>query len=565
MSEPISLSFVRDPAASVVPVGEATSSVTYRSAGACLVIGELQAALATVASLPSLSCSVFVPTPGARHIDKRLLETGVAVFGGDALRLDGHLGDFTAIAGPSDAELDLAVATWRESGRFDLVVDLVPEPAFAQRLPPLGYVHLPPGTEPAAQQAALDSLDELVGEFDKPRYFQYRPDICAHSRSSLSGCSRCLDVCSAGAIESAGEGVVVDPYLCQGCGTCATACPTGAMRYAYPTLPEAVQRTRQLAVGPPIDTLLLHVEADQADIQALVLPDSVLDLLVEEVTAFGLDYWLTLLAGGIARILLVGDAPAEDPGRQTLEGQFTLLHRLLAGLDVAVASLPVTRCVALAELAGVLTEPAPEALVARPGAAFAVQDDKRGTIRAALDALAERHPPGAAVTALPADAPFGRIRVDTDACTLCMACVSTCPAGALLDGQDTPALRMIEANCVQCGLCEQACPEQAITRDARYVWDSVEARRTVTLHEEEPFHCLRCHKAFATRGLIDTMTAKLADHWMFRDPIAMNRLRLCEDCRVKDLFENEPNGPDVHRGATSRSGEKPGEKPGEKR
>ena len=124
---------------------------------------------------------------------------------------------------------------------------------------------------------------------------------------------------------------------------------------------------------------------------------------------------------------------------------------------------------------------------------------------------------------------------------------STCPAKALLDGQDTPALRFVEANCLQCGLCEQACPESAISLTAQYTWDSIEARKTETLHDEVPFHCIKCHTAFTTQAMIDTMTTKLAGHWMFQDAKAQRRLKLCGDCRVKDMFEDEAGGIEVHR------------------
>ena len=66
------------------------------------------------------------------------------------------------------------------------------------------------------------------------------------------------------------------------------------------------------------------------------------------------------------------------------------------------------------------------------------------------------------VIALPEDAPFGAVTVDKDKCTLCMSCVSACPVSALQDNQAAPQLRFIEKNCVQCGLCEKTCPEDAI-------------------------------------------------------------------------------------------------------
>ena len=50
---------------------------------------------------------------------------------------------------------------------------------------------------------------EMIGDFEKPIYVDYDADLCAHSRNSLNGCSRCLDVCPAGAITAAGDTVAV--------------------------------------------------------------------------------------------------------------------------------------------------------------------------------------------------------------------------------------------------------------------------------------------------------------------------------------------------------------------
>ena len=76
---------------------------------------------------------------------------------------------------------------------------------------------------------------EMRGEFEKPKYFNLDPEICAHGRRGVRGCTRCLNVCPAWAITSAGETVTVDPNLCQGFGSCASVCPTGAITYAYPS------------------------------------------------------------------------------------------------------------------------------------------------------------------------------------------------------------------------------------------------------------------------------------------------------------------------------------------
>ena len=98
-------------------------------------------------------------------------------------------------------------------------------------MPPPGY-YAPAG--PKALAPVLNELRDLVGEFEKPKYFRYDPDICAHGRSGLNGCRRCIDACPTQAISSLGGIIEVDAYLCQGAGSCASACPSGAIRYAYP-------------------------------------------------------------------------------------------------------------------------------------------------------------------------------------------------------------------------------------------------------------------------------------------------------------------------------------------
>jgi ferredoxin len=117
-----------------------------------------------------------------------------------------------------------------------------------------------------------------------------------------------------------------------------------------------------------------------------------------------------------------------------------------------------------------------------------------------------------------------------------MGCVSVCPAGALADGSDTPKLDFIEWNCVQCGLCERACPENAITLEARLLVDSETRLMKRNLNEEEPFGCITCGKPFATKSMIDKISEKLASHRMFQGD-ALDRLKMCEDCRVKSMFE----------------------------
>ncbi len=58
------------------------------------------------------------------------------------------------------------------------------------------------------------------------------------------------------------------------------------------------------------------------------------------------------------------------------------------------------------------------------------------------------------------------------------------------------------------------------------------------LHEEQPFCCVACGKPFATRSMMARMEEKLRSHRMFQGQ-ALERLKMCEDCRVKDMFVSE--------------------------
>ncbi len=520
----------------------ATSIIDFQSAGHCLIIGDVDTALKLVPQLGDLKCTVVNVDKNITALEKRLTESGVAVFTVPHLSLQGYLGSYDAqVEQEGLAATNLAVSVYAESGKFDSVLDLNDTPILQAALPPLGYFR---GHTEVALADAVAALPELVGDFEKPKYFEYNASICAHSRSELDGCNACMSACATGAITSAGEGVEIDPYLCQGCGSCATVCPSGAMTYAYPKPENAIERTREMLREGAQNILLLHAEDQQDLVDEQVKAPNVLPLLVEEVSAFGMDYWASMVNAGVQSIVLLVDDNFLEQTQLAVQSQIDVFQQLLNGLGITDT---IVRFIGSDELNSVGSiEASPELAVLTPSS-FVTHNNKRQTIRSAMDVLSEQLKPVDTCMPMQAPSPFGVIEVDQDKCTLCMACVSVCPGKALLDGQDTPALRMIEANCLQCGLCESACPETAISLKPQYTFDSIEARKIKTLNEEAPFNCIRCQKPFATAKIIQTMFDKLSGHWMFEGDDAKRRLKMCEDCRVKDMFEKDSSGIDVHK------------------
>ncbi len=182
----------------------------------------------------------------------------------------------------------------------------------------------------------------------------------------------------------------------------------------------------------------------------------------------------------------------------------------------------------------VAPEPAPRT------ASFLPVGGKREVLRLALRELQLAAPSPTDVIALPAEAPFGAVEVDVDGCTLCLACVSACPTGALLDDPDQPMLRFVEDVCVQCGLCKATCPEKVITLTPQLDFRAATAAARV-LKREEPFNCIRCGKPFGVKSTIERVAVALAGkHWMYQaSDRRLDAIRMCADCRVIAVTEAE--------------------------
>ena len=129
----------------------------------------------------------------------------------------GHLGAFEvvvddyAVPAPSSrGALSFGVPRDGAVSRCDLIIDLSGgAPLFSAPDLRDGYLRADPGDPAAVLRAVLKARD-LTGTFDKPRYITFTEDLCAHSRSRIVGCHRCLDLCPAGAITPNGDHVSID-------------------------------------------------------------------------------------------------------------------------------------------------------------------------------------------------------------------------------------------------------------------------------------------------------------------------------------------------------------------
>ncbi|MEL7979369.1 4Fe-4S dicluster domain-containing protein [Vreelandella titanicae] len=543
------------------PANLTPANVTYHSRGHALLLGserDTRQAARILQGRGLASLTLVFTAPNAEGVDDGVNDSDLLAATeilttqaltraqAEKLRISGHLGMFKTLL-DGDEPLDLARALI-EREAFDLVLDLNASPCLPVELPPPGYVVMQ-WQNVEQRNDILDDFVGLVGEFDKPRYFQVNSDLCAHSTSGNIGCTRCLDVCPADAISSI-QGrieshIEIDPFLCQGVGSCTSACPTGAIEFRLPetrrqqdTLSAWLGAYREAGGQAPVLRFITHDSQDAERAAGVVPAGHVIDAPLEELGAAGHDQWLTALAAGAAevRIQLHPNMPARLSA--FLTDQLTQAHALLDALGHDRARI---KLIEIADDAGRDALPALTPLTESP--LSLPEPEKRARFNRVLARLAELGNPNGERAAMPAGAAYGAIQVDSDACTLCHACVSNCPTPALKSGGKTPALSFLEADCVQCGLCEQACPENAITLMPGFLASNARETRHIC-HEEAAFECINCGKPFATVSTVATIKQKLANHPYFAGE-AMIRLEMCEDCRVKDVWKTMIRDPDA--------------------
>lgn len=417
----------------------------------------------------------------------------------------------------------------------DVFIDLRGgEPAFPSYQKRNGYFWADPTKIGELERIALTAR-ERVGEFEKSVYFKLETSLCAHSRAKKTGCTRCLDVCPTEAIFSAGDHVQIDSNICAGCGSCAAVCPTSAVTMNETPF-QALTKTLDVMAkvyrehSNEVPRLVFHtLSAGDEAIAHLArygdgLADDLIPLGLEHVDRIGHAELLAGLGAGYAEVLILAD---NETDRQAVTAEVELAQAMLNGTQHSssrVRVIAADQLSATGSNTGQVSEP------------ILLVGGRRDITRVTVAAMAGKIE---APIPLPAGAPYGAIEINSDKCTLCLACVSLCPTGALGDHPDRPEVQFTENACVQCGICESTCPETAITLKPQLELskDALSAR---TLHGEDPFECVSCGIPFGVASTINRIVEKLENkHWMYTNADNIQLVKMCDDCRVKAQFHGE--------------------------
>ena len=539
-------------------------SLTLTSTGRCLIYADgargngVDAALAMAERLKdSLGVTVMITAP-----TDDLMATGASglVTRGTIRSARGHFTAFELVIDGFGSALPSSRAALRfedpqdgiETG-CDVIIDLTGAPAlFTGWEKRDGYFRVSPD-DPVRLATVTAQAAEMIGAFEKPIYVDYDPDLCAHSRNSLNGCSRCLDVCPAGAIISAGDTVEIDPAICGGCGYCGAVCPSGAAQTNLPAADSFGQQMTSLVehyleAGGKSPRLLLADGGHGAGMIDMIarfgpgLPADLLPMTMHSAGRVGHDLLVTAIAQGYGQVIILANPNKPDETPQ-IARQIELARALMAGVgadDEARFVLidDIDPDMVAAQLRGT-----PPVGKVRP-APFSPLGSPRGITRLAMRGLAGTQKTAPTAIPLPEGAPYGRVEIDTESCTICLSCVSACPAGALQDNPDAPQLLFREDACLQCGICVATCPEKVITLVPQFnLADS--AMNAELVIEDTPFHCTGCGKPFGSSRSIERVIDKLSGHSMFSGERQIDMLKMCEDCRVEAMFDKDDRLMDI--------------------
>lgn len=386
---------------------------------------------------------------------------------------------------------------------------------------------------PAAMQITAN-----MGSIEQDRLLAVALDGCAAGKSEIAGCRLCESVCEHGAITRAGDKIKFDEISCMGCGACASICPL-----SLPGMEDNIySKMEYLITGSRLSPKILMFTCDgrmpllDATGRRKIKYPAVLPLFVRCIRGISEAHILRAFDLGADGVILLGcrECSHRSEDIPKLAGlilkEFGLDARLkvIAGNDdtehfvksITAFSASLTRILLKKHIPMILKN-----------------TSKRHVMLDLLSGLAARTGIIPSTIIEDAEYPFASISINSK-CTVCGACTSMCPAGALK--RENGSIKFIYRYCIACGLCEKACPEEALKIQRVLDLERLIDTSPETIFESELMICASCRKPYMTAAAFDRIASSLITN--VKDDIQPHEqveliksqvelLKFCEECR----------------------------------
>ncbi|TKB09433.1 4Fe-4S binding protein [Desulforhopalus sp. IMCC35007] len=383
------------------------------------------------------------------------------------------------------------------------------------------------GVHDPLQRGLGNTYQDLLGcdgIFTYRNTVRYIRSSCLQSNKNGKVCNRCVEICPANALAYSAEEkqILLSSIQCIGCGLCAGVCPTGALEYA-PSPRSTFERATVFYRGSI--PLIVSKDTDLTELEG-PLPANILPLAVEDYGFLDEEYLLTLLQNSNHPILIY----AREESKIQM-GSVRLLNEIFG-------KIYGRQVIYLCTSSGQVRENA-EAAVCLPEDLIQHVDEgvsRRVRLVERLSYIVGNADHGCITP--DADMPYGAITINEEHCTLCLSCVDACTLHALEAHAEDNTLRFTPALCVQCGWCEQICPEVdclkvahgQLVLQASYFEQKIMAK-------DEIFNCVECGKGFAPAKSIAKIVTIMTEAFA-GDPLRSRALSCCPDCKAKVMFES---------------------------
>ncbi len=423
---------------------------------------------------------------------------------------------------------------------------------------------------------AADVMD-LLGE--RPRYLELEMDVCAAGDSGETGCTRCYDSCPHDAVSKPeSDRVEFHEAACRNCGACTSLCPTGAVELTERSNEDVAREVEALVEEEDSDGLLQGDEALENQVVAFVCSERAAEALrrygrrssvgdadvgyppllpvsVSCADTVGEAHVLHALASGADGVVVLGCGSScrhsgGDPKQELVDRLNTACSDLGLGERVEFLTADVDDTEGFVEEAWRFYEDLERSPIPYGGhtstGSYKVGDEALPMHSEAVPGYANHgwlvesvyrvlehvEPERRRIRGLDG---FAVVDVD-DSCALTPTCTNLCPVGALDRTEDS--LEFDHRSCVNCGLCENGCPESAITLepvlDIDLLAEEGESGWT-TVYEDELWECRRCGEGFTSLSTVEKMKEEIPDADV--DGVEGHIAEYCGDCKAELSFQ----------------------------
>ena len=372
-------------------------------------------------------------------------------------------------------------------------------------------------------EKALETLYENDEVFTYKNFVQYDPNICQYQGRLLEEtCGKCEEVCPSVAITKtdADKQLHFSDVDCHGCGGCVSVCPSGALDFTQ--MPrDAFAEAAAYFRGHTALLLPRQIEIDD-----LPLPEGVLPFAMEGRKYLHEAHLLMLLQQSGHPVIFYTDFVSKGTG-----DAIRIINEIF---ERKYQKKAVYVCMNERELEEAFADK--ESLEA---CRFEMDDAglrKREDFTYRLAHLIGEDDLGVLKTG--EHIHYADMRINEEACTLCMSCVGVCNVAALTAHPEDNTLKFNPSVCTDCGYCEVACPEKdclEMVHDTLSLAPEYFKKRTMA--HDDLFACIECGAEFATVKSIEKI-ATMMKPIFGEDEVKIRTLYCCADCKPKVMFRD---------------------------